>query len=147
YEQAAAESTRNGAALAKWWEQGEEWRGRRCLAYEGSDSIIKPQFVIEKLWEVTGGKAIVTSDVGQHQMWAAQYYKLDEPRRWLNPGGVGTMGVGLPYAMGGQMATPEAEIACITGEGPIPMHLQPLSACQQDPLAPCVLCLNSRYLG
>src|SRR5690606_31047166 len=109
YEQAAAESTRNGAALAKWWEQVEEWRGRRCLAYESSDSIIKPQFVIEKLWEDTGCKAIVTTDVGQHQMWAAQYFKFDVPRRWLNSGGLDTMGVGLPCAMAAQMANPDAE--------------------------------------
>ena len=147
YEQAAADTPRNAAALAKWWEQVEEWRGRRCLAYEGSDTIIKPQFVVEKLWEVTGGKAIVTSDVGQHQMWAAQYYKFDEPRRWLNSGGLGTMGVGLPYAMGAQMANPDLDIACITGEGSIQMNIQELSTCKQYRLTPKIICLNNRYLG
>ncbi len=147
YEQAASEQPRNAGALAKWWEQVEEWRGRRCLAYEGSDTIIKPQFVIEKLWEVTGGNAIVTSDVGQHQMWAAQYYKFDEPRRWLNSGGLGTMGVGLPYAMGAQMANPGADVACITGEGSIQMNIQELSTCKQYRLSPKIICLNNRYLG
>ena len=147
YEVAAAESPRDGKALAKWWEQVEAWRGRRCLAYENSDAIIKPQFVIEKLWEVTGGSAIVTSDVGQHQMWAAQYYKFDAPRRWLNSGGLGTMGVGLPYAMGAQMANPDAEIAVITGEGSIQMNIQELSTCKQYRLTPKILCLNNRYLG
>jgi acetolactate synthase-1/2/3 large subunit len=93
-------------ALAEWWKQIDEWRRRDCLKYKQSEEIIKPQFVIEKLWEVTKGDAFVTSDVGQHQMWAAQYYKFDKPRRWLNSGGLGTMGVGIPYGMGVQLAHP-----------------------------------------
>ncbi|PJI52122.1 hypothetical protein CTI14_47860, partial [Methylobacterium radiotolerans] len=94
------------ASLAKWWDQVETWRGKECLKFANSTEVIKPQYVVEKLWEVTGGDAFVTSDVGQHQMWAAQYYKFDKPRRWINSGGLGTMGVGLPYAMGVQMANP-----------------------------------------
>jgi len=147
YELAASESPRDTKALAKWWEQVEGWRGRNCLAYENSDTIIKPQFVVEKLWEVTGGDAFVTSDVGQHQMWAAQYYRFNKPRRWINSGGLGTMGVGLPYAMGVQMANPDADIAVITGEGSIQMNIQELSTCTQYRLTPKILCLNNRYLG
>src|SRR5690606_3917377 len=103
------------------WGQIEAWRGKHCLSYDRNSDIIKPQYVVEKLWEVTGGNAIVTSDVGQHQMWAAQYYKFDQPRRWINSGGLGTMGVGLPYAMGAQLAQPDADVACITGEASIQM--------------------------
>ncbi|MGB3289107.1 MAG: acetolactate synthase 3 catalytic subunit [Burkholderiaceae bacterium] len=148
YAQAAAEATSsNKAAVAKWWEQINAWRGKNCLVYENSDTIIKPQFVVEKLWEVTGGNAFVTSDVGQHQMWAAQYYRFDEPRRWINSGGLGTMGVGLPYAMGVQMAHPDSQIAVITGEASIQMNIQELSTCSQYRLTPKVLCLNNRYLG
>ena len=119
YEVASAESRSNADALARWWQQVETWRGKRCLEYAGSTEVIKPQYVVQKLWEVTGGDAFVTSDVGQHQMWAAQYYGFDKPRRWINSGGLGTMGVGLPYAMGVQMANPDAMVACITGEGSI----------------------------
>ena len=99
------------AALKTWWTQIELWRARDCLKYTQNGSIIKPQYVVEKLWEVTKGEAFVTSDVGQHQMWAAQYYKFDKPRRWINSGGLGTMGVGLPYAMGVQLAFPDAQVA------------------------------------
>ncbi|MFW7340115.1 acetolactate synthase 3 catalytic subunit [Pollutimonas sp. H1-120] len=147
YAQAAAETPPNKPALAKWWEQITAWRGKQCLVYENSDSIIKPQFVVEKLWEVTGGNAFVTSDVGQHQMWAAQYYRFDEPRRWINSGGLGTMGVGLPYAMGVQMANPDSQVAVITGEASIQMNIQELSTCSQYRMTPKVLCLNNRYLG
>ncbi|TAL90772.1 MAG: acetolactate synthase 3 catalytic subunit [Candidimonas sp.] len=147
YEQASADTPPNKPALAKWWQQITTWRGRQCLKYEGSDTIIKPQYVVEKLWEVTGGQAFVTSDVGQHQMWAAQYYRFDEPRRWINSGGLGTMGVGLPYAMGVQMANPGSDVAVITGEGSIQMNIQELSTCKQYHLTPKVLCLNNRYLG
>ncbi|UYO92746.1 acetolactate synthase 3 catalytic subunit [Pollutimonas sp. M17] len=147
YAQAATEAPSNKAALAKWWEQINAWRGKQCLVYENSDTVIKPQFVVEKLWEVTGGNAFVTSDVGQHQMWAAQYYRFDEPRRWINSGGLGTMGVGLPYAMGVQMANPDSQIAVITGEASIQMNIQELSTCSQYRLTPKVLCLNNRYLG
>jgi acetolactate synthase-1/2/3 large subunit len=147
YAQALEETGANKAALAKWWQQINTWRGKECLAYEPSSELIKPQFVIEKLWEVTGGNAFVTSDVGQHQMWAAQYYRFNEPRRWINSGGLGTMGVGLPFAMGVQMANPDADVAVITGEGSIQMNIQELSTCKQYRLTPKILCLNNRYLG
>lgn len=147
YAQAIAEKPLDPAPLAKWWDQINAWRGKQCLAYEASDTLIKPQFVVQKLWEVTGGNAFVTSDVGQHQMWAAQYYRFNEPRRWINSGGLGTMGVGLPYAMGVQMANPDSDIAVITGEASIQMNIQELSTCSQYRLTPKVLCLNNRYLG
>jgi acetolactate synthase-1/2/3 large subunit len=134
-------------AIAPWWAQIEEWRKRDCLRYKQNDDVIKPQYVVEKLWEVTKGEAFVTSDVGQHQMFAAQYYKFDYPRRWINSGGLGTMGVGLPYAMGVKLAHPEAEVACITGEGSIQMCIQELSTCQQYRLPVKVVNLNNRYLG
>ncbi|VWX36498.1 acetolactate synthase III, large subunit [Limnobacter sp. 130] len=133
--------------LQGWWEQVEKWRGRKCLDYPKSDEVIKPQFVVEKLWEVTNGDAFVTSDVGQHQMWAAQYYRFDKPRRWINSGGLGTMGVGLPYAMGVQMANPDAQVACITGEASIQMNIQELSTCFQYHFTPKIVNLNNRYLG
>ena len=109
--------------------------------------MIKPQFVVEKLWEVTGGDAFITSDVGQHQMWAAQFYRFDKPRRWINSGGLGTMGVGLPYAMGVKMAHPDAQVACVTGEGSIQMCIQELSTCKQYHLPVKVVNLNNGYLG
>ncbi|WP_333856253.1 biosynthetic-type acetolactate synthase large subunit, partial [Denitromonas sp.] len=135
------------ASLATWWKQIDEWRSRDCMKYKNSDEIIKPQYVIEKLWEVTGGDAFVTSDVGQHQMWAAQYYKFDKPRRWLNSGGLGTMGVGMPYAMGAQLAHPDAQVACVTGEASIQMNIQELSTCKQFRLPIKICNLNNRYLG
>jgi acetolactate synthase-1/2/3 large subunit len=134
-------------ALAAWWAQIEEWRGLQCMKYQWSDEVIKPQYVIEKLWEVTGGDAYVTSDVGQHQMWAAQYYKFDKPNRWINSGGLGTMGFGLPAALGVKMAFPEAEVACVTGEGSIQMNIQELSTALQYHLPVKVVSLNNRYLG
>ncbi|THF61495.1 acetolactate synthase 3 catalytic subunit [Pseudothauera nasutitermitis] len=134
-------------ALAAWWKQVEAWRARECMVFKNSDDIIKPQFVIQKLWEVTGGEAIVTSDVGQHQMWAAQYYRFDQPRRWLNSGGLGTMGVGLPYAMGAKLANPDRQVACVTGEGSIQMNIQELSTCRQFRLPIKVCLLNNGYLG
>ncbi|OWT56777.1 acetolactate synthase 3 catalytic subunit [Candidimonas nitroreducens] len=146
-EQGQGPSAAGKAALAKWWGQIDGWRARQCLKYETSDEVIKPQSVVETLWDVTGGKAFVASDVGQHQMWAAQYYRFDEPRRWINSGGLGTMGVGLPYAMGVQMANPGSEVAVITGEGSIQMNIQELSTCNQYKLTPKILCLNNRYLG
>lgn len=130
-----------------WWDRIEEWRAQKCLAYPVSDSIIKPQYVIEKLCEVTQGDAFVTSDVGQHQMWAAQYYKFNQPRRWINSGGLGTMGVGLPYAMGVQLANPEATVACVTGEASIQMCIQELATCKQYRLTPKIIMLNNRSLG
>jgi len=134
-------------ALTAWWQQIEEWRAMDCLKYDQNDEIIKPQFVLEKLYEVTGGEAFVTSDVGQHQMWAAQYYKFDKPRRWINSGGLGTMGFGLPAAMGVQMAHPDDIVACVTGEGSIQMCIQELSTCLQYRLPIKIVNLNNRYLG
>ena len=133
--------------ISAWWAQVTEWRGKDCMAYANSDEVIKPQFVIEKLWEVTGGNAFVTSDVGQHQMWAAQYYPFDQPRRWINSGGLGTMGFGLPAAMGVIKANPGADVACVTGEGSIQMCIQELSTCKQYHLPVKVISLNNRYLG
>jgi acetolactate synthase-1/2/3 large subunit len=137
----------DAARLAAWWKQIEEWRARDCLKYEKTDAVIKPQAVVEALWRITGGDAFVTSDVGQHQMWAAQYYRFDKPRRWINSGGLGTMGVGLPYAMGVQMANPGATVACVTGEASIQMCIQELSTCTQYRLTPKIINLNNRYLG
>ena len=136
------------SALSAWWSQISEWRGRECLKYTPSDEVIKPQFVIEKLWELTkDSDAYITSDVGQHQMWAAQYYRFDQPRRWINSGGLGTMGVGLPYAMGIKLAKPESDVFCVTGEGSIQMCIQELSTCLQYNTAVKVVSLNNRYLG
>jgi len=134
-------------ALNSWWTQIELWRSKNCLKYNQNGAIIKPQYVVEKLWEVTKGDAYITSDVGQHQMWAAQYYKFDKPRRWINSGGLGTMGVGLPYAMGVQLAHPEAQVACITGESSIQMCIQELSTCKQYRIPIKVVTLNNRYMG
>ncbi len=133
--------------ITDWWTQINEWRKVHGGRYEMSGTVIKPQYVIEKLWEVTKGDAYVTSDVGQHQMWAAQYYKFDKPRRWINSGGLGTMGVGLPYAMGCQFADKNAQVACVTGEGSIQMNIQELSTCAQYGLPIKVILLNNRYLG
>ena len=137
----------NATSLQAWWKQINEWRGKECLKYPTSDQVIKPQSVVEKLWEVTKGDAFITSDVGQHQMWAAQYYGFDKPRRWINSGGLGTMGVGLPYAMGVQMANPDATVACVTGEASIQMCIQELATCRQYHLTPKIILLNNRYLG
>jgi acetolactate synthase-1/2/3 large subunit len=134
-------------AVAAWWAQIELWRDKKCLAYKNSDEVIKPQYVIEKLYEITRGDAFITSDVGQHQMWAAQYYKFDKPRRWINSGGLGTMGFGLPAAMGVQLAHPDAQVACVTGEGSIQMCIQELSTCRQFHLPLKIIALNNRYLG
>ena len=143
----ASEIEPNANALQAWWKQINEWRGKECLKYPTSDQVIKPQSVVEKLWEVTQGDAFITSDVGQHQMWAAQYYGFDKPRRWINSGGLGTMGVGLPYAMGVQMANPGATVACVTGEASIQMCIQELATCRQYHLTPKIILLNNRYLG
>ena len=143
----AAAPSPNAQALQGWWKQIAEWRGKDCLAYAPSNELIKPQSVIEQLHRVTGGDAFITSDVGQHQMWAAQYYGFDKPRRWINSGGLGTMGVGLPYAMGVQMANPGATVACVTGEGSIQMCIQELATCKQYHLTPKIILLNNRFLG
>jgi acetolactate synthase-1/2/3 large subunit len=136
-------------ALASWWKQIGEWRGDgRMFPYdEGDGSIIKPQTVIETLWEVTHGDAYVTSDVGQHQMFAAQYYPFNKPNRWINSGGLGTMGFGLPSAMGVQLHYPDAQVACVTGEGSIQMNIQELSTCLQYELPIKIITLNNRALG
>ena len=134
-------------ALAKWWEQINEWRAKECLKYDRSTDLIKPQFVLEKMYEITKGEAFVTSDVGQHQMWAAQFYKFDQPRRWINSGGLGTMGFGLPAAMGVQFAHQKSTVVCVTGEGSIQMNIQELSTCMQYGLPIKVVCLNNGMLG
>ncbi len=134
-------------ALAAWWRQVREWQSIDCLHYEWSDERIKPQYVVQKLYETTGGDAYVASDVGQHQMWAAQYYPFDKPNRWINSGGLGTMGFGLPAAMGVQFAYPDAQVACVTGEGSIVMCIQELSTAKQYGLPIKVINLNNGYLG
>jgi acetolactate synthase-1/2/3 large subunit len=134
--------------LSAWWSQINEWRKRECLRYKNSTEVIKPQYVVDKLWELTKNRdAYVTSDVGQHQMWAAQYYRFEQPRRWINSGGLGTMGVGLPYAMGIKLAKPDADVFCITGEGSIQMCIQELSTCLQYKTPVKIVSLNNRYLG
>jgi acetolactate synthase-1/2/3 large subunit len=143
----SSSGTPDAKALALWWKQIEEWRSKKSLKYKQGKEIIMPQYVVEKLFEVTGGDAFVTSDVGQHQMWAAQYYQFDKPRRWINSGGLGTMGVGLPYAMGVRFANPKATVACITGEGSIQMNIQELSTAKQFRLPIKIINLNNRYLG
>ena len=136
-------------AMSSWWNSVNEWRGRDCLNYDrGNKTVIKPQYVVETLWNMTQNDDVyITSDVGQHQMWAAQYFKFNEPRRWINSGGLGTMGVGVPYAMGVKLAKPESEVFCITGEGSVQMCIQELSTCKQYN-TPIIICaLNNRYLG
>jgi acetolactate synthase-1/2/3 large subunit len=134
-------------ALADWWAIINSWRAQKCMSYDRHSDKIKPQMVIEMLHEITEGKAYVTSDVGQHQMWAAQYYGFDEPNRWINSGGLGTMGFGLPAAMGVQLAYPEETVICVTGEGSIQMCIQELSTCLQYGLPIKIVALNNRYLG
>ena len=134
--------------LGDWWSQVGEWRKRDCLSYRRSSDVIKPQQVVETLYDLTkGSDCYVTSDVGQHQMWAAQYYRFEEPRRWINSGGLGTMGVGLPYAMGIKLAKPDADVFCVTGEGSIQMCIQELSTCLQYKTPIKIVSLNNRYLG
>ncbi|PTN12614.1 acetolactate synthase 3 catalytic subunit [Nitrosomonas aestuarii] len=133
--------------LGEWWKQIELWRDRDCLKYDRQSSIIKPQMVVEKLYEITRGDAFITSDVGQHQMWAAQFYKFDKPRRWINSGGLGTMGFGMPAAMGVQLANLKSKVACITGEASIQMCIQELSTCKQYKLPLKIINLNNRYMG
>ena len=133
--------------ISGWWKDIASWRAKDSLKYKQGKDKIKPQYVVQKLYEITKGDAFVTSDVGQHQMWAAQYYKFDKPRRWINSGGLGTMGVGLPYAMGVAFAHPEAMVACITGEGSFQMCIQELSTAKQFRLPIKIICLNNRALG
>ncbi len=137
----------DAAALKDWWKQIEEWRAMDCLKYNTDSEQIKPQSVVESLYKVTKGEAFVTSDVGQHQMFAAQFYKFDKPNRWINSGGLGTMGFGLPAAMGVQFAHPKSTVACITGEGSIQMCIQELSTCLQYGLPIKIINLNNGMLG
>jgi acetolactate synthase-1/2/3 large subunit len=139
----------DATALAEWWKTIEGWRSRDCLGYDRTNtSVIKPQYVIETLWNMTRDDDVyITSDVGQHQMWAAQYYKFNDPRRWINSGGLGTMGVGIPYAMGIKLAKPDSEVFCVTGEGSVQMCIQELSTCLQYKTPIKILALNNRYLG
>ncbi|AOI66167.1 acetolactate synthase 3 catalytic subunit [Burkholderia territorii] len=134
-------------ALAQWWKDIESWRSKDCLKFDRESEIIKPQYVVEKAWELTDGNAFVCSDVGQHQMWAAQFYRFNKPRRWINSGGLGTMGFGLPAAMGVKMAHPDDDVLCITGEGSIQMCIQELSTCLQYDTPVKIISLNNRYLG
>ena len=137
----------NEEALAKWWEQIETWRARQCLTYQDSDKVIKPQRAIETLYKVTNGEAYVTSDVGQHQMFSALYYPFKRPRQWINSGGLGTMGFGLPAAMGVKIAFPDADVACVTGDGSIQMNIQELSTCMQFDMPIKIISLNNAALG
>ena len=137
----------NKGALEKWWAQINEWRAQDCLKYDRTCERIKPQFVVEELHKVTNGDAFITSDVGQHQMFAAQYYGFDKPRRWINSGGLGTMGFGLPAAMGVQLAHPDETVACITGESSIQMCIQELSTCKQYGMPLKIINLNNGYMG
>ena len=134
-------------ALKSWWQQMHDWAAIDCLKFDRTTDVIKPQYVVEKLWELTKGDAYVTSDVGQHQMWAAQFYKFDKPRRWINSGGLGTMGFGLPAAMGVKLAFPEETVACITGEASLVMCIQELSTCLQYNTPVKIISLNNRYMG
>ena len=134
--------------LADWWERIDAWRERHPLTYEDSDdSEIKPQYMIQALYEATGGDAIVTSDVGQHQMWAAQYYDFPAPRRWINSGGLGTMGFGLPAAMGAKIGCPDDTVVCVAGDGSVQMNIQELATCVQEEVAVKVFIMNNGYLG
>ena len=134
-------------ATHPWWQQIREWQKLNCLRYDKTSQLIKPQAVIEALWRETKGDAYITSDVGQHQMWAAQFYKFDQPRRWINSGGLGTMGFGLPAAMGVQLAFPDHQVACVTGEASFVMCVQELSTCLQYDLPIKIISLNNRYMG
>ncbi|MBD9355351.1 acetolactate synthase 3 large subunit [Methylomonas albis] len=134
-------------SLESWWQLIQSWRDVHCLEYDRNSKVIKPQYVVEQLYQVTHGDALVTSDVGQHQMYAAQYYHFDKPRRWINSGGLGTMGFGLPAAIGVKLAFPEANVACITGEASIQMCIQELSTALQYRTPVKIINLNNRYMG
>ncbi len=136
------------ARLEEWWSRIHAWQERHPLRYEDStDAEIKPQFMIQALYEATGGDAIVTSDVGQHQMWAAQYFHFDRPRRWINSGGLGTMGFGLPAAMGAKVGCPDETVVCIAGDGSVQMNAQELATCAQEGIDIKVFVMNNGYLG
>ena len=137
----------NPAKIEKWWAQINDWRAVNSLNYDRGSQLVKPQKVIETLHRLTNGDAFITSDVGQHQMFAAQYYPFDKPRRWINSGGLGTMGVGIPYAMGVKKLHPDADVCCITGEGSVQMCIQELSTCKEYNLPIKIFSLNNGYLG
>jgi acetolactate synthase-1/2/3 large subunit len=143
----SAEPASNQAALESWWNTIKSWQAQNSFAYAQKGDLIQPQAAVEELYRVTGGDAYITSDVGQHQMFAAQFYPFDEPRRWINSGGLGTMGFGLPAAMGVKLAFPDKDVACVTGEGSIQMCIQELSTCLQYDLPVKIINLNNRYLG
>ncbi|HIF9294838.1 TPA: acetolactate synthase 3 large subunit [Photobacterium damselae] len=141
------QETNDGADLDRWWHDIQGWRDRQCLQYETNSDRIKPQQVIESLYQLTQGNAYVASDVGQHQMFAALYYPFAKPRRWINSGGLGTMGFGLPAAMGVKFALPEEEVICVTGDGSIQMNIQELSTALQYDIPVKIVNLNNRFLG
>jgi acetolactate synthase I/II/III large subunit len=136
------------ARLEGWWQRIEGWRERHPLRYEDSaGSEIKPQYMVEAIFEATGGEAIITSDVGQHQMWAAQYYGFKRPRQWINSGGLGTMGFGLPSAMGAKVAVPDRDVVCLAGDGSLVMNIQELATCVTEQIPVKVFLMNNGYLG
>jgi acetolactate synthase I/II/III large subunit len=140
--------TADPGRLEEWWHRIESWRSRYPLAYQDSDTTeIKPQYMIQALYEATGGEAIVVSDVGQHQMWTAQHYHFERPRRWINSGGLGTMGFGLPAAMGAKVGCPDQQVVCIAGDGSVQMNSQELATCAQNGIAVKVFIMNNGYLG
>ena len=138
---------RQVAALELWWQQIHQWRDVHGGRYHDGTPLLKPQYVIEQVSKITNGDAFVCSDVGQHQMFAAQYYQFNKPNRWINSGGLGTMGFGLPAAMGVKLNYPDADVVCVTGEGSIQMNIQELSTCKQYGLGVKIINLNNGYLG
>ncbi len=143
----ACDQKPDAGALAQWWKQIDDWRSLDSLGFDRTTDIIKPQYVVEQLWEMTKGDAYITSDVGQHQMWAAQFYKFDKPRRWINSGGLGTMGFGMPAAIGTKLAFPDADVFCVTGEASIQMCIQELATARQYRTAINIVNLNNGYMG
>jgi acetolactate synthase-1/2/3 large subunit len=138
----------DGSRLDTWWERIEGWRAKHPLRYDdATNGEIKPQYLVQALYEATGGEAIVTSDVGQHQMWAAQYYHFAQPRKWINSGGLGTMGFGLPAAMGAKVGCPDATVVCLAGDGSVQMNMQELATCAQESIDIKVVIMNNGYLG
>src|SRR5215218_11338264 len=135
-------------ALSEWWRQIEKWRGQKCLAYRNSNEIIKPQYAIQRLYELTKGRDVyITTEVGQHQMWAAQFYRFEEPKRWMTSGGLGTMGYGLPAAVGVQVAHPDALVIDIAGDASVQMTMQEMSTAVQYELPIKIFILNNQYMG
>jgi len=143
----ACDQKPDAGALAQWWKQIDDWRSLDSLGFDRITDIIKPQYVVEQLWEMTKGDAYITSDVGQHQMWAAQFYKFDKPRRWINSGGLGTMGFGMPAAIGTKLAFPDADVFCVTGEASIQMCIQELATARQYRTSINIVNLNNGYMG